>query len=65
MVLVKEFRIRNNCTLDEFKIAKLYTIAKMYLNESGGGEGVEVVKNEPYDNEKGKGQYTHKIYHFG
>ena len=36
---------------------------------SGGGEGVEVVKNEPYDGVpllNGKftsGQYTYKIYH--
>ncbi|KAJ2081056.1 hypothetical protein H4R24_002627 [Coemansia sp. RSA 988] len=36
----------------------------MSLNETGGGEGVEVLKNEPYDDEEhGKGQYTYKIYH--
>ncbi|KAI9500346.1 hypothetical protein GGI25_001073 [Coemansia spiralis] len=63
MVLVKEYRIRNNCSLDEYKIAQLYAVAQMSLNETGGGEGVEVLKNEPYDNEKGKGQYTNKIYH--
>ncbi|KAJ2736828.1 hypothetical protein H4S06_006647, partial [Coemansia sp. BCRC 34490] len=49
--------------LEEYKIAQLYAVAKMSLNETGGGEGVEVIKNEPYDNEKGKGQYTFKIYH--
>ena len=33
-------------------------------NETGGGEGVEVVTNEAFENEElGKGQYTHKIYH--
>ena len=33
-------------------------------NETGGGEGVEVVQNEPFENaELGKGQFTHKIYH--
>ena len=33
-------------------------------NETGGGEGVEVIKNEPFEDDKmGKGQYTHKIYH--
>ncbi|KAJ1666879.1 hypothetical protein IW140_002463 [Coemansia sp. RSA 1813] len=63
MVQVKEYRIRNNCTLDEYKIAQLYAVAQMSLNETGSGEGVEVIKNEPYDNEKGKGQYTFKIYH--
>ncbi|KAK6014486.1 phosphatidylinositol transfer protein [Ostertagia ostertagi] len=37
--------------------------------ETGGGEGVEVLKNEPFDGvpllngQFCKGQYTHKIYH--
>ncbi|KAI7820609.1 phosphatidylinositol transfer protein beta isoform [Kickxella alabastrina] len=65
MTIVKEYRIRNNCTVDEYRIAQLYAVAKMSMNETGGGEGVEVLKNEPYDNEMGKGQYTYKIYHLG
>ncbi|KAJ2870368.1 hypothetical protein GGH93_005628 [Coemansia aciculifera] len=64
MVLVKEYRIINNCTVDEYRIAQLYAVAKMSMNETGSGEGVQVIKNEPYDNEKGKGQYTKKIYSF-
>ncbi|KAJ2039905.1 hypothetical protein H4S03_001392 [Coemansia sp. S3946] len=64
MVLVKEYRIINNCTVDEYRIAQLYAVAKMSMSETGSGEGVEVIKNEPYDNEKGKGQYTKKIYSF-
>ena len=37
--------------------------------ETGGGEGVEVVKNEPFEGldflggKYTKGQYTYKIYH--
>ncbi|KAJ1855064.1 hypothetical protein GGH12_001774 [Coemansia sp. RSA 1822] len=62
-MLVKEFRIRNNCTVEEYRIAQLFSVAKMSLNETGDGEGVEVIKNEPYDDENGKGQYTYKIYH--
>lgn len=31
-------------------------------NSTGGGEGVEVLKNEPYEKPNEKGQYTHKIY---
>ena len=39
-------------------------MAEASKNETGGGEGVEVVTNEPFENEKmGKGQFTHKIYH--
>jgi len=52
-------------------------IAKMSKEHTGNGEGVEVIENRPYDDveadqpdgadvsEKGKGQYTHKIYHIG
>ena len=39
-------------------------MAQASKNETGGGEGVEVLTNEPFENaEMGKGQYTHKIYH--
>ena len=52
-----------------FKVAQLYSVAEASKNETGGGEGVEVLRNEPYDNvpllngKFTKGQYTHKIYH--
>jgi hypothetical protein len=38
-----------------------------YSKESStkNGEGVEVLKNEPFDDNNGKGQYTKKIYHLG
>ena len=32
------------------KVAQLYSVAEASKNETGGGEGVEVIKNEPYDN---------------
>ena len=39
-------------------------MAEASKNETGGGEGVEVLSNEPFENEEmGKGQFTHKIYH--
>jgi hypothetical protein len=39
-------------------------VAEASLSQTGGGDGVEVIKNEPFENEKyGKGQYTYKIYH--
>ena len=50
-------------------MAQLYAVAEASKNETGGGEGVEVLKNEPYDNvpllngKFTKGQYTYKIYH--
>lgn len=44
-------------------------MAEASKNETGGGEGVEVVVNQPFDNfpllggQFSKGQYTKKIYH--
>ena len=44
-------------------MGQLYSVAEASKNETGGGEGVEVLKNEPYEKDGEKGQYTHKIYH--
>ena len=40
-------------------------MAHFSKEQSNGDSGVEVLKNEPYENEHGKGQYTRKIYHLG
>ncbi|XP_041094657.1 phosphatidylinositol transfer protein beta isoform-like [Polyodon spathula] len=40
-----------------------YSVAEASKNNTGGGEGIEVLRNEPYEKEGEKGQYTHKIYH--
>lgn len=52
-------------SVEEYKIGQLYAVAEASKNETGGGEGIEVLANEPYtDHEKyGSGQYTHKIFH--
>lgn|ERR1700731_117745 len=43
--------------------AQLYATAQASKENTGGGEGVEVLKNEPYEKEDGeKGQYTYKIF---
>lgn len=53
----------------KYHIGQLFGVAEASKNETGGGEGVEVVKNEPYSNyplldgKYDKGQYTYKIYH--
>ncbi|ORX62693.1 phosphatidylinositol transfer protein [Hesseltinella vesiculosa] len=62
-MLIKEFRVINNCTQAEYQVAQLYSTAMASKETTGGGEGVEVIKNEPYENPDGqKGQYTYKIY---
>ncbi|XP_047497329.1 protein retinal degeneration B-like isoform X2 [Penaeus chinensis] len=69
MVLVKEYRIPLPLTVEEYRIAQLFMIAKKSRQESHGeGSGVEILVNEPYENgpgPDGKGQYTHKVYHVG
>ena len=68
-MLIKEFRVTLPMTVEEYQVGQLYSVAEASKNETGGGEGVEVLKNEPYDNvpllngKFTKGQYTHKIYH--
>lgn len=44
-------------------MGQLYSVAEASKNETGGGEGIEVITNEPYEDANGKGQYTKKIYH--
>uniref|UniRef100_A0A3Q2VH07 Phosphatidylinositol transfer protein, alpha a n=1 Tax=Haplochromis burtoni TaxID=8153 RepID=A0A3Q2VH07_HAPBU len=50
-------------SVEEYQVGQLYTVAEASKNETGGGDGVEVLKNEPYEKDGEKGQYTHKIYH--
>ncbi|KAG0228079.1 hypothetical protein BGW42_002429 [Actinomortierella wolfii] len=65
-MLITEFRITNNVTNAEYQIAQLYNVIEMSRAESGSGdEGVEIVKNEPYDDGVRQGQYTLKMYHLG
>lgn len=71
MTIIKEYRITLPITVEEYQVAQLYSVAESSKNETGGGEGVEVLKNDPYSetsgdskNSKGRaGQYTHKLFH--
>lgn len=72
MTITKEYRITLPISLEEYRVAQLYSVAESSKNETGGGEGVEVLRNEPYlsediemsKNSKSRpGQYTHKLFH--
>jgi len=41
--------------LNYLNYIKLNNFFEQKQKETGGGEGIEIVKNEPYENEKGKG----------
>ncbi|CAM9108703.1 unnamed protein product, partial [Lampetra fluviatilis] len=50
-------------SVEEYQVGQLYAVAEASKNETGGGEGIQVLKNEPYEKDGERGQYTHKIYH--
>lgn len=55
-------------SVEEFQIGQLYSVTEASKNETGGGEGVEVLENVPFSDTRlfgpyDSGQYTHKIYH--
>jgi len=70
MVVVKEFRIVLPMTVEEYQIGQLWSIAESSRNETGGGDGVQVYLNRPFENhpllgkEFSSGQYTKKKYFF-
>ena len=46
--MILEFRIPLPLKTEEFQVAQLFMVATASEKVTGGGEGVEVVKNEPY-----------------
>lgn len=69
--VVREYRVVLPLSVDEYHIGQLYGVAEASKNETGGGEGIEVIKNEPFEGLiKGEGsgkvwqgQYTYKVIH--
>lgn len=73
-MLIYEYRVILPLTVEEYQVAQLYAVARASKEQTGGGDGVEVIENCPFDSEKfppsepllegyATGQYTHKIYH--
>eukprot|EP01132_Coremiostelium_polycephalum_P003866 gene3866-4818_t len=65
MVLIKEYRIPLPISVEEYKIAQLYMVAKVSKNHTSNGEGVEIIENKPFVDGAQSGQFTHKIFHLG
>ncbi|XP_021307053.1 phosphatidylinositol transfer protein 2 isoform X1 [Sorghum bicolor] len=64
MVQIKEFRIVMPMSMEEYEIGLSYTIMKMEQQNTNSKEGVEVLRQVPFEDEKlGKGQFTSKVYH--
>ena len=58
-MIIKEYRVTLPMTVEEYQVAQLFSVAEASKNETGGGEGVEVIKNEPY-----KVNYANKMINF-
>jgi len=65
MTIIKEYRITLPMTSEEYRTAQLYMVARFSREMTTKGEGIEILKNEPYENEHGKGQFTHKKIYLG
>lgn len=64
MVQMTEFRVVMPVSVEEYRIAQMYMVTRMQEQQTSSSEGVEVLVNEPFENEEfGKGQYTSKVYH--
>jgi hypothetical protein len=67
-MLIKEFRVILPMTVEEYQVAQLWSVAQASKENTGGGEGIVVLNNEPFSNKTDlfqnytAGQYTHKIY---
>jgi len=61
---IVEYRVILPTIVPQYQIGNLYMCAQRTRQESGGGEGIEILKNEPYEKEGEKGQFTHKVMHF-
>lgn len=53
--------INRVCLSFQYQVAQLYSVAEASKNETGGGEGIEVLKNEPFDNYPLLGKYSAPI----
>ncbi|XP_055340841.1 phosphatidylinositol transfer protein alpha isoform-like isoform X2 [Paramacrobiotus metropolitanus] len=68
-MIIKEYRIVMPMSVEEYQIGQLYAVAEASKGETGGGEGVQVLQNEPYENfplldgQPDRGQFTHKTYY--
>lgn len=59
---VIEYRIVLPFTLNEYNLAQLFTTAEFSKTHTANGEGVQILKDQPYQDGNIVGQYTEKFY---
>ncbi|OHT03970.1 Phosphatidylinositol transfer protein 1 [Tritrichomonas foetus] len=61
---IVEWRIIYPFEYAKYVHAQDYMIARRQREESGGGEGIELITREPYTEGDETGIYAHKVYHY-
>jgi hypothetical protein len=61
---IHEYRIICPTTLAQYRIGSRYMANRIARDDKSGGEGIEFLKNEPFDDGQESGTYTYKVYHF-
>lgn len=59
-----EYRIILPTNLQKYRIGSRYMVNDYARTTQSNGEGIEIVKCEPYEKDGEKGMYTYKILHF-
>eukprot|EP01102_Stenamoeba_stenopodia_P003133 TRINITY_DN13068_c0_g1_i1.p1 TRINITY_DN13068_c0_g1~~TRINITY_DN13068_c0_g1_i1.p1 ORF type:complete len:304 (+),score=35.70 TRINITY_DN13068_c0_g1_i1:59-970(+) len=64
-MLIKEYRIPLPFTVEEFRKGHAFMSAKSskIMMEESSGESLELVTDEPFENENGKGRFVHRVFH--
>lgn len=60
---IYEYRVIVPVNIEKYHIGHRYMNLEYVKDESGNGEGIELVKNEKYTKGNESGQYTYKIFH--
>ncbi|KAH3857514.1 hypothetical protein DPMN_100123 [Dreissena polymorpha] len=48
-IIIHEYRVVLPMKVEEYQVAQLYSVAEASKENTGGGEGIEVLVNEPFD----------------
>jgi hypothetical protein len=65
-MIIKEYRVLVPLEVSEYQRGQLFSVAEASKNETGGGEGVEILEQKSFREYEGQacnGVYTHKLYH--
>mmetsp|Transcript_27485 Transcript_27485/g.47436 ORF Transcript_27485/g.47436 Transcript_27485/m.47436 type:complete len:279 (+) Transcript_27485:55-891(+) len=64
-MIVKEYRVPLPMTVPDYHISQLYMVAKASQQETDAkaGEGIQIMENKPFTDERESGQFTYKIIH--